>query len=298
MMGQISSQENFRVLFQGAGLVVVGDSAESQLLEFVRVASLPFDAEYSSLPESRILPVTQSKEAYIRNLRKNLKIRKSVDDLVSAVNEVDLRFFAEYLSGEGSTSTLNSRQSQSSEAVRAGQWVITIFNSYGFNASADQFQNNYCPNIIAEKRGVVDPNTIVILGAHLDDRNAILNDANGRAPGANDDGSGSAAILQIAKAIHDTGASFEFTLRLALWCGEEQGLVGSRNYAARAAARRDNILGMYQADMIGYQAYDFPQAAFVNRYTNTGLTDFTKEIGALYVPEIEQVETSACCSGK
>lgn len=50
--------------------------------------------------------------------------------------------------------------------------------------------------------------------------------------------------------------------------------------------------------MIGYQAYAAPQAAFVNRYTDPTLTLFTKDVASLYVPEIQQVETSACCSGK
>jgi hypothetical protein len=187
MISEISLDSNYGLLFQADGLLVVADYSHG-LKEFVRTFSLPWDAEYITLPQAPIVPTMLSTTISIDKLRKNLKMRRSVNDLVDAVTEADLREFALYLSGEGSGSTLLTRQSQSADAVRSGQWALSVFASYGFNVTTDSFSGSYCPNIIAEKRGTRTPNNVVILGAHLDDRNTVLNDANGRAPGANDDG--------------------------------------------------------------------------------------------------------------
>jgi hypothetical protein len=105
-------------------------------------------------------------------------------------------------------------------------------------------------NVIAEKRGVLFPDKKVVLGAHYDtialDRPQSAQDV---APGANDNASGVAALLEIARLLQDV--DLDVTVVFALWGAEELGLIGSRHYAAEARARFEDIVIMIQVDAIG-----------------------------------------------
>jgi Zn-dependent M28 family amino/carboxypeptidase len=96
-------------------------------------------------------------------------------------------------------------------------------------------------NVIAESRGG-DPNNVVMVGAHLD---SVL-----RGPGINDNGSGSAAILETA--IQMAKVSPRHKLRFAWWGAEESGLIGSTAYVAGLSqAEKDRIALYLNFDMIG-----------------------------------------------
>ncbi|MFG3254151.1 M28 family metallopeptidase [Streptomyces sp. NPDC048172] len=111
------------------------------------------------------------------------------------------------------------------------------------------------PNVLAETRGG-DPDNVVMLGAHLDSVS--------EGPGINDNGSGSAGILetalQLAKADHK--GKHANKVRFALWSAEELGLVGSEHYVAQLPpAEREKIALYLNFDMIaspnfGLFAYD------------------------------------------
>lgn len=108
-------------------------------------------------------------------------------------------------------------------------------------------------NVIAEKRGVLFPDKKVVLGAHYDtialDRAQSAQDV---APGADDNASGVAALLEIARLSQDI--DLDVTVVFALWGAEELGLIGSRHYAAEARARSEDIVIMIQVDAIGTQS--------------------------------------------
>ena len=112
-------------------------------------------------------------------------------------------------------------------------------------------------NVIAELEGRNDDN-VVMAGAHLDSVPA--------GPGINDNGSGSAALLELAQQIAKLKP--ENTLRLAWWGGEESGLVGSRAYVnGLSQAERDRIALYMNYDMIGspnyiQMVYDADQSSF------------------------------------
>ena len=106
---------------------------------------------------------------------------------------------------------------------------------------------------MAEIRGAEEPDTIVVVGAHYDSRSTMSTSPTQRAPGADDNGSGSSALLEFARIIQESGVVFRHTLRLCLFTGEEQGLVGSRALAARYAEAGEDVIGMFNTDMIGYK---------------------------------------------
>ena len=87
------------------------------------------------------------------------------------------------------------------------------------------------PEVIAEIRGREKPDEWVLVGAHLDSWDL--------ATGAQDNGSGSAEVLEAARAIRALGVPSRRSIRFALFCGEEQGLYGSESYVRAHAMELD-----------------------------------------------------------
>jgi Peptidase family M28/PA domain len=112
-------------------------------------------------------------------------------------------------------------------------------------------------NVIAELPGKNEDN-VVMAGAHLD---SVI-----EGPGINDNGSGSAALLETALLMANLNP--ENTLRFAWWAGEEQGLLGSADYVAGLSpAERDRIALYMNYDMVGspnyiFMVYDADQSTF------------------------------------
>lgn len=95
-------------------------------------------------------------------------------------------------------------------------------------------------NVIAEILGSAEPNSIVVVGAHLDSWHP--------ATGAQDNGTGVATVLETARAIQSLNRPPRRTLRFILFGGEEQGLVGSTAYAKKHAADMTSIDAVLIAD--------------------------------------------------
>jgi Zn-dependent M28 family amino/carboxypeptidase len=94
--------------------------------------------------------------------------------------------------------------------------------------------------VIAEIRGRETPEEWVLVGAHLDSWDL--------ATGAQDNGTGSAEVLEAARAIAALGAPPRRSIRFALWGGEEEGLLGSRAYVAAHAAELDRAVYVLNTD--------------------------------------------------
>ena len=124
-----------------------------------------------------------------------------------------------------------------------------IARNQGFG-TAWQSQLQYLPdatlnNVVATKVGTVAPDQYYIICAHYDDM-----PSGPIAPGADDNASGTVTVLEAARVLAEY--DFQKSIRFVLFAGEEQGLVGSAHYAAQASANGDQILGVINLDMIGY----------------------------------------------
>jgi len=168
-------------------------------------------------------------------------------------------------------------------------------------------------NVIATLKGTDtgDDRKILVI-AHLDSRAQLDNDSTSFAPGANDNGSGIAAILEMVRIM--SARKFPATIVFMALSGEEHGLYGARHMAARAKEENWNIVAVLNNDMIGNSgssetllndnmrvrvfsegvpAYETEQMAALRKYTsgeNDGkarqLARYIKEVGERYVDQL------------
>lgn len=166
---------------------------------------------------------------------------------------------------------------------------------------------------------ITETTSTVVLGAHYDSRGVAFETI--RAPGANDDGSGTISLLAIARAISRQRVKFHGNLEIIAFSGEEQGEVGSKAYARQYLSyflmlqsminfylgeQRDanaNITMMIQADMLGYHVagepfqIGFPDWSALTMFSiffshlhpsihTPEVTHLVGNISNLYVPEI------------
>ena len=133
------------------------------------------------------------------------------------------------------------------------EYVQSLFESMGYKINRQSFrvtgfENFECNNLIAEVLGKERPEEIVLIGAHYDSAVGT--------PGANDNGSGVAALLEIANQLQ--GRQFPRTLRLVAFANEEppyfqrDGQMGSWVYAKECRKRRDNLKVVLSLETMGY----------------------------------------------
>jgi hypothetical protein len=156
-------------------------------------------------------------------------LRKDVDRLAGEIGE---RSMAKY-----------------AKLVEAARFIETSFQADGFQVGQQTYElrGRKCANLEVEIRGTNAQAEIFIVGAHYD--------AVAGAPGANDNGSGVAALLALGRAFG--GRQAERTLRLVAFANEEPPYfqepgMGSLHYAKRCKERKENVVGMVSVETIGY----------------------------------------------
>src|SRR5579864_5089255 len=110
-------------------------------------------------------------------------------------------------------------------------------------------------NVIATLKGTASPERFYVITGHLDSRVTDVLNFTADAPGADDDGSGVAVALELARLF--ATRQFPGTLVFATVAGEEQGLYGSTFMAQQMAAAGNDVQGMFSNDIVGAsQAFD------------------------------------------
>jgi len=175
-----------------------------------------------------------------------------LDSLVSLVSQDSVQMYTETLA------SYYSRFAGTSPNRDARYWLRDKFASFGYDSVAtDTFvaewwgTNIWCHNVWAHKTGTRFPGLQILVGAHFD---GVYD-----SPGADDNASGVAAVLEMARALKDIETDMSFIF--ILFDAEELGLWGSEYYAERAFERDDSIMLMVNMDCIGY--YDCNSVAYV-----------------------------------
>ena len=125
-------------------------------------------------------------------------------------------------------------------------------------------------NVIATLRGTVNPELVYVVSSHFDSVEA--------GPGADDDTSGTAALLEAARVL--AGHPMPATIVFASFTGEEGGLLGSREFVRRARAGKMQVVGALNNDMIGWT--NDHRLDNTIRYSNPGIRDIQHAAAMLF----------------
>jgi hypothetical protein len=189
-----------------------------------------------------------------------------IEAMVKEVSPDSLRSYINKMVSFGTRNTLSSTTDKARGIGAARNWVLSKFNEFAkaSNGRLTAFVDTitYMPdgrridhpinlgNVVATLKGT-DPkdNRIFIISGHLDNMRTNVMDSTGDAPGANDDGSGSAAVLECARIM--SKRSFPATIIFVTVSGEEQGLLGATYMARKAKTENWNIEAVLNNDIMG-----------------------------------------------
>jgi len=144
----------------------------------------------------------------------------------------------------------STRYSYSAVCRMAEDLIYARFNDFSLQTSYFDFSlyGTDMRNVVGQLTGTVAPESVIIVCAHLD---CTSEDPYNDAPGAEDNGSGSAAVLEAARVLSQYQP--ELTIRFITFSGEEQGLVGSDEYADSMQTAGENIVAVINLDMVAYR---------------------------------------------
>jgi acetylornithine deacetylase/succinyl-diaminopimelate desuccinylase-like protein len=183
--------------------------------------------------------------------------------IVAPVSQAQLHHTIATLVSFGTRHTLSSQTDPKRGIGAALNWAESEFGRYSAACGncltvvrpSETFSGDRLPaptkitDIVAIQRGTERPNDVVIIQGHIDSRVSDPMNATSDAPGANDDGSGTAAVIEAARVL--SRHKFPGTIVYAALMGEEQGLYGGKTLANYAKAQGWNVVVVLNNDIIG-----------------------------------------------
>jgi hypothetical protein len=196
------------------------------------------------------------------------------ETIIDILNQIDEALILGYLEN---LTDFGPRVTGTQECADSGDYIYDIFEDLGLETRYHEWSNGgYSDrNIEGTLEGSLEASDeIYIICAHYDTVSG--------SPGADDDGSGTVAVMTAAYVMSQY--QFNHTIKFVTFSGEEQGLLGSEVYAQEAAANGDNIVAVLNADMIGF-AISEDDGNNIKIYENTAsewITDFSITIAQDY----------------
>jgi Zn-dependent M28 family amino/carboxypeptidase len=191
-------------------------------------------------------------------------VRSALASVSADVSETSLRGYIEKMVSFGTRHTLSDQVSDTRGIGAARRWVESEFRKMSADCSTclevitvqDTLtapprvpSPTVIANAVAIQRGATDPNRVIIIQGHLDSRVTDVMNFTADAPGANDDASGVAAVMEAARIL--SKRKFGATLVFAALSGEEQGLHGGRILADYAKKQGWEVLAVLNNDIVG-----------------------------------------------
>jgi hypothetical protein len=158
---------------------------------------------------------------------------------------------------------------------KASEFLFNAYKSFGYGPEYQWFETRNAldgktANVIATLRGTVDADLVYVVSSHYDSVDA--------GPGADDDSSGTAALLEAARVLADH--PLPATVVFASFTGEEGGLLGSREFVRRAIAAKTHVVGALNNDMVGWT--NDGRLDNTIRYSNPGIRDIQHGAAILF----------------
>ncbi|KAI0029712.1 hypothetical protein K488DRAFT_55777 [Vararia minispora EC-137] len=257
---------------------------------------LPSNWRIYALPREPLplLPVPKAAVERVKSILDTLRFDPLVARIVESISVPQIKNDVRWLSGEDPLSPIVSRHSFSEGALLAAEWLKEQYEATGATCELKPFLQGFAPNVICRYSSTVNTTATVLISGHYDSRGSF---GSPRAPGADDDASGSTGVLSIARTISALGITFRSNVELVAFAGEEQGLYGSRFYAKDLRDENKNLTLMIQADMTAYHAPGEPMQLGMPEFIGTPeVTQLVANISAIYSPELKVGFSPACCS--
>ncbi len=172
-----------------------------------------------------------------------------VDRVVAEVRPESIRAHIQRLQD------FRTRYSYTDSCRAAEQWVAGYYTALGLDSvELDSYPRagGYWRNPVGTRLGGARPEKILVVCGHMD---AISEDPYDLAPGAEDNGSGTAVAIEAARVLADE--AIDLTVRFVNFTGEEQGLYGSTHYAERMRNEGADIIGVLNFDMVAWPGGDW-----------------------------------------
>ena len=226
--------------------------------------------------------------------------------IINQVNSTKLKDSIDALS------SFNTRHTKSVYIENVTNWLENELQSacssnvYFDNFSQiDQGSSYDLKNIICNKDNSTSPydnsNHLILIIAHYDSRMRDINQSNARAPGADDNASGVAAVLELARIL--TQVNLKNNIQFVLFSGEEQGQWGSTAYVKHLQANDTKPELVINLDMIGYPSLGLGKVAIEYDQGNKSKTNdkYSKEVAQFMkeiAPKYTNLEGSLSALGK
>jgi aminopeptidase YwaD len=215
----------------------------------------------------------------IRSVNAQSGVYMHTPEIQAIVDEVKIDTMWNKLTYLQSQQRYTRNSNSQNTAIYLRNYMKTMgFDSVYFQTFTIPGASYVSPNIIGIKFGETNPDSIFIACGHWDVYASM-------APGADDNGSGTVAVLEAARVL--LKSNYKKTIKFCLFSGEEQGLYGSKKYVQVSAG--DKIGAVLNMDMIAYQrpGYVLRMGLFPKNPATLGLYNKVVALQQLYVPGIE-----------
>ena len=225
---------------------------------------------------------TVTKEAVRDRLERNLAAERRLmtdgermfapvrDDIAAVADQISVGRIYRY---EADLFAFGSKYITEPGNARAIEYLTTTLEGFGYRPELQWFDPQpgvTSANVIVRIEGDTDPELVCVVSSHFDSVR--------RGPGADDNTSGTAALIEAARVL--AGKRLPISVELAFFTGEEAGLLGSREYVRRAVEEGKQIVCALNNDMIGW-ASDHRLDNTI-RYSNPGIRDVQHAAAALF----------------
>ena len=263
-------QQRYQALFATKDYVIVTGSAEP----YKNDGAVAIFNKKASLPK------------LTRDFPQVTEVNPIIREMLNQVNMDSLEATVQHLQDYG------SRIWDSDNAFAASDWIARRMESLGLEVEQQPFNANTwmgsgaaAPNVIGIQRGTLYPDTYVVCGSHFDSFSYEAMFGGGTAPGADDNATGVASVLESARIM--TQYEFEYSIIYCAYGCEEMGLFGSEAYASRCQEQGMDIIGYFNNDMNGY-LNPGDQIHIDCIYPNSvePIGTYYMNVGSVYYPEL------------
>ncbi|QNA88388.1 M20/M25/M40 family metallo-hydrolase [Massilia sp. Dwa41.01b] len=191
-----------------------------------------------------------------------------IDKIVAEISPKRIEGYVRKLVSFETRHTMSDTTSETTGIGAARRWIKGELERCGAGNLQVAFDSHMAPvsarisrpteivNVVATLPGTQEASKdrLYVVSGHYDSRNTDVMDATGKAPGANDDASGTAAVMEMACVM--AKYKFDATLVFMAVAAEEQGLLGAGHWAKTAREKNLNVAGMFTNDIIGSSRAD------------------------------------------